>query len=325
MEQVLFIVWRESVEALLIVGILFSWLRASPAGRRGLPYLWGGVAAGLALAVALALVLLGVSSWLSDEGQEWFQAGMSLAACALVVQMVVWMKKHGRTLKGELESGASVSLAQNNWWGLLVLVMIAVAREGSETVVFLYGILAAGQGGDTGMLALAGVAGFAIALLTFWLLQLGGKLITWRRFFRLTEILLLLLAGSLLMGGLDRLISLGELPTLVDPVWDSSWLLDDSSGLGKVLADFAGYRAYPALTSVLLWLAYWVVVWALLRRAEQAARAHGRRMAMLDTRRGSAAEALYREEGWTELGSIPGFELDGERRPQDTVFFWKAL
>lgn len=64
---------------------------------------------------------------------------------------------------------------------------------------------------------------------------------------------------------------------------------------------------------------------ALLRRAEQAARAHGRRMAMLDTRRGSAAEALYREEGWTELGSIPGFELDGERRPQDTVFFWKAL
>src|SRR3546814_3697166 len=107
MEQVLFIVWRESVEALLIVGILFSWLRASPQGRRGLPYLWGGVAAGLALAVALALVLLGVSSWLGDEEHEWFQAGMSLVACALVVQMVVWMKKHGRTLKGELEAGAS--------------------------------------------------------------------------------------------------------------------------------------------------------------------------------------------------------------------------
>ncbi|MBO1110885.1 FTR1 family iron permease [Bordetella petrii] len=267
MEQVLFIVWRESVEALLIVGILFSWLRASPEGRRGMPYLWGGVAAGLALAVALALVLLGVSSWLSDEGQEWFQAGMSLVACALVVQMVVWMKKHGRTLKGELESGASASMAHDNWWGLLVLVMIAVAREGSETVVFLYGSVAAGQGADTALLALAGVAGFAIALLTFWLLQLGGKLITWRRFFRLTEILLLLLAGALLMGGLDRLISLGVLPTLVDPLWDSSRLLDDSSGLGKVLADFAGYRAYPALMSVLLWLAYWVVVWALLRRA----------------------------------------------------------
>ncbi|MEN5157138.1 FTR1 family iron permease [Achromobacter spanius] len=268
MEQVLFIVWRESVEALLVVGILYTWLRATPEGKRGLPYLWGGVAAGLALAVALALVLLGVSSWLSDEGQEWFQAIMSLAACALVVQMVVWMKKHGRTLKGELESGARASVANDNWWGLLVLVAIAVAREGSETVVFLYGTVSAGEGGsDMLMLAVAGVAGFAVALLTFWLLQLGGKLITWRRFFFVTEILLLLLAGSLLVGGLDHLISLDVLPTLMDPVWDSSWLLSDSTGVGKVLADFAGYRALPALSSVLLWVAYWLIVWALLRWA----------------------------------------------------------
>lgn len=266
MEQVLFIVWRESVEAMLVVGILYTWLRATPEGKRGLKYLWGGVGAGLALAIALALVLLGVSSWLSDEGQEWFQAIMSLAACVLVVQMVVWMKKHGRTLKSELESGARSSVAHDNWWGLFVLVAIAVAREGSETVVFLYGTVAAGDGGsDMLRLALAGVAGFLVALLTFWLLQLGGKLITWRRFFRVTEILLLLLAGSLLVGGLDHLISLDVLPTLVDPVWDSSWLLSDSTGVGKILADFAGYRALPALISVLLWVAYWIVVWAMLR------------------------------------------------------------
>ncbi|AHV91291.1 putative permease [Bordetella holmesii ATCC 51541] len=123
------------------------------------------------------------------------------------------------------------------------------------------------------MLALAGVGGFLVALLTFWLLQLGGKLITWRRFFRITEVLLLLLAGSLLVGGLDHLISLDVLPTIVDPVWDSSWLLDDSSGVGKILADFAGYRAFPALISVLLWLAYWLVVWLFLRRADGQAQA----------------------------------------------------
>lgn len=92
-------------------------------------------------------------------------------------------EKHGRTLKGELESGARSSVANDNWWGLFLLVAIAVAREGSETVVFLYGTVAAGEGGSNMlMLALAGVAGFVVALLTFWLLQLGGKLITWRRF-----------------------------------------------------------------------------------------------------------------------------------------------
>ncbi|MDQ8033483.1 FTR1 family iron permease [Bordetella genomosp. 1] len=272
MEQVLFIVWRESVEALLVVGILYTWLRAAPQGRRGMPYLWGGVVAGLALAFALALVLLGVSEWLTDEGQEWFQAGMSLVACALVVQMVVWMKRHGRTLKRELEGGAQDSLTHDNWWGLFILVMIAVAREGSETVVFLYGTVAAAQEqGGMLSLTLAGLGGFVVALFTFWLLQLGGKLITWRRFFLVTEILLLLLAGALLIGGLDRLISLGVVPPLLDPVWDSSWLLDDSSGIGKLLADFAGYRAFPALTSVLVWVAYWLVVWLLLGRANRAA------------------------------------------------------
>ncbi|NYT63060.1 FTR1 family protein [Alcaligenaceae bacterium] len=269
MEQVVFIVWRESVEALLVVGILFTWLSASPAGRRGLPWLWGGVAAGLGLALALALVLLGIASWLSGEGQEWFQAIMALVACGLVVQMVYWMKLHGRTLKRELQDGASQNMTGSNWWGLFVLTMIAVAREGSETVVFLYGTISAGESvAGTWQLVLAGVLGFLAALFTFWLLQLGGKLITWRRFFKLTEILLLLLASALLVSGLDHLISLEVLPVLIDPVWDSSWLLDANGGVGKVLADFAGYRAYPALSQLLIWVLYWVVVWRLLRHAD---------------------------------------------------------
>src|SRR3546814_7309672 len=108
---------------------------------------------------------------------------MGLAACALVVQVVYWMRRHGRTLKKELETGATRELADSNWWGLLALVMIAVAREGSETVVFLYGSVAAGADSGSGWsLALAGVLGFLAALASFWVLQLGGRLITWRRF-----------------------------------------------------------------------------------------------------------------------------------------------
>lgn len=272
MDQVAFIVWRESIEALLVVGILYAWLRATPDGRRGLPWLWGGVGAGLLLAGALALVLLGVASWLSDTGQEWFQALMALAACALVVQMVVWMRRHGRGLKRDLEAGASDQVHRQHWWGLLVLVMIAVAREGSETVVFLYGtVLSSNDTGNVAAMMLAGLGGFFVALLTFWLLQLGGRVITWRRFFRVTEVLLLLLASALLVSATDRLISLDVLPALVDPVWDSSWLLDTEQGPGRILADFAGYRATPALSQLLLWLAYWAVVLWLLRRSSGAA------------------------------------------------------
>jgi len=270
MDQVAFIVWRESVEALLVVGILYAWLRASPAGRRGLPWLWAGVGAGLLLAAALALVLLGLTAWLSDEGQEWFQGLMALVACVLVVQMVLWMRRHGRGLKRELEAGAAKQLSQNRWWGLSALVMIAVAREGSETVVFLYGvILSSSASGSMGSLVLAGLGGFAAAWLTFWLLQWGGSIITWRRFFKYTEVLLLLLASALLIYATDRFISLAVWPTLVDPIWDTRWLLDTQGGLGKVLADFAAYRATPALSQVLIWLAFWLVVVYLLRRTAQ--------------------------------------------------------
>lgn len=277
MDQVGFIVWRESVEALLVVGILYSWLRNDPGGRRGLPWLWGGVACGLVLAGLLALLLLGMSSWLSATGQEWFQAMMALAACILVVQMVAWMRAHGRGLKRELETGASSMVHHDHWWGLLVLVMIAVAREGSETVVFLYGTILSSQSeGHVMAMVLAGLIGFVAALLTFWVLQLGGRLITWRRFFKLTEALLLLLASALLVSATDRLISLEFLPTLIDPIWDSSWLLDTTGGLGKILADFAGYRAYPALSQVLIYLAYWLLVVMILRRVSRPAQTYPR-------------------------------------------------
>ncbi|WP_293937980.1 FTR1 family protein [Iodobacter sp.] len=268
MEQVAFIVWRESVEALLVVGILYAWLRANPvAGQRGMAYLWGGVGLGLVLSGLLALTLLGVSSWLDDTAQEYFQAAMPLVAAALIVQMVVWMRKNGRSLKRELEGGLASNAAEKNWWGLLFLVALAVAREGSETVVFLYGSVAGSSNG--GSLALAGLGGFVAALATFQLLQLGGKYISWRWFFKITEILLLLLAGAMLNSGVEHLIGMGVLPAMIDPLWDSSAWLDESMGVGKLLADFAGYRSHPALSLLVIWSSYWIASTWLLRRVSR--------------------------------------------------------
>src|SRR6185312_14972360 len=104
MGNALFIVWRESAEAMLVVGILYAWLKHRPDAATGMRYLWGGVAAGAALALALALVMLGIASSLSGDGLEYFQLGMMLVASGLIVQMVFWMRKHGRTLKKELEA-----------------------------------------------------------------------------------------------------------------------------------------------------------------------------------------------------------------------------
>ncbi|MEA3124862.1 MAG: high-affinity iron transporter, partial [Caballeronia sp.] len=269
MGQVLFIVWRESVEALLVVGILYAWLKNGDAdARRGIPYLWAGVAAGLLAAVALGAALVGFTEELSGDAQDYFQTGMVLVACVLIVQMVLWMKHHGRSMKRDMEASLQKSKQDANWWGVTLLVALAIAREGSETVIFLYG-LGFGQSGHVDPMQYLAVAlGLALAFLTFYLLQLGGKIFSWRLFFRVTEIMLLFLAAGLFETGVDKLIDKEILPVVMNQVWDTSWLLDDSSTFGSLVATLTGYRAHPAGMNLIAYAVYWAMIFLLLRRSK---------------------------------------------------------
>ena len=269
MGQVLFIVWRESVEALLVVGILYAWLKNGDAdARRGIPYLWAGVAVGLLAAITLGAALVGFTEELSGDAQDYFQTGMVLVACVLIVQMVLWMKHHGRSMKRDMEASLEKSKQNANWWGVTLLVALAIAREGSETVIFLYG-LGFGQSGHVDPMQYLAVAmGLALAFLTFYLLQLGGKIFSWRLFFRVTEIMLLFLAAGLFETGVDKLIDKEILPVVMNQVWDTSWLLDDSSTFGSLVATLTGYRAHPAGMNLIAYAVYWGVIFLLLRRSK---------------------------------------------------------
>ena len=280
MGQILFVMWRESVEAMLVVGILYAWLRnGDDAARRGLPYLWAGVGVGLLAAVALGGALVGFSEFLSGNAADYFQTGMVLIACVLIVQMVLWMKRHGRTLKRDMERSLQAHTREGNGWGVAVLVALAIAREGSETVIFLYG-LGFGQSGNVkGADVLAIVLGIGLALLTFYLLQLGGRIFSWRHFFRVTEIMLLLLAAGLLQTGVDKLIDKELLPLGIAQLWNSSSILDDSSSVGSFIAALTGYRAHPSLTNLVVYLFFWVFVGWLVRRASPAPAAAASRAA----------------------------------------------
>ena len=276
MGQIIFIMWRESVEALLVVGILYAWLSRTPDAAGGKRWLWGGVALGFLLAALLALGIYAAEGLLAEH-QDAFQAAMVLIAAALIVQMVLWMRAHGRTLKRDLERGLSQQAEKRNWWGVLVLAALAIAREGSEAVVFLYGTLAAAPAEQLPTMGLAALAGLALAVATFGLLQLGGKVLNWRTFFRVTEVMLLLLAASLVVTGADKLQLMGWLPALRDGLWDTTGLLNDMTPFGGVVAALTGYRAQPSLMTVLVYIGYWLGVWALMRwrSAVQARRAAG--------------------------------------------------
>lgn len=269
MGNALFIVWRETVEAMLVVGILHTWLKQHDTSGQGMRFLWGGVAAGVGLAITLALAMLGIAQVLTGDAFDYFQLGMVLVAAGLIVQMVFWMRAHGRKLKRELEGGLEKNLQTANWWGLLTVVMLAVGRESAEAVVFLYG-LGVGETGNPWFWAMLPL-GVTLAWATFWLLQQGSRFVSWQTFFRVSEVLLLLLAASLLMNGFEKLITFGFIPALLDPVWNTSFLLDDSSSVGGFIATFTGYRAQPALTMVLAYATFWITTTTWLRRSSRKA------------------------------------------------------
>jgi high-affinity iron transporter len=269
-----FVVWRESVEALLVVGVLNAWLTHNAGAidvRRARLYLWGGVLGGLAVATAFAVTLFGFEDLLGDEGQDYFQIAMVFIAAALILQMVVWMRRHGRGMKHELESGLAAASARSSWWGVAVLALVAVAREGAETVVFLYGTVVSLSG--TALLGGIGAAaiGFLLAAATYGLLQLGGRLLSWRLFFRATEIMLLFLAASMVVTGVDRLISLDLLPELSPALWNTSFLLDDARPFGSFVSTLTGYRAKPDLTQLAAFAAFWLLAVLLMRSPRRSA------------------------------------------------------
>lgn len=268
MGNALFVVWRESIEAMLVIGILHAWLRRNGGTGPGLRALWGGVVAGIALALALGWAMLGVQDELSGEALEWFQTAILFVAAGLIVQMVLWMQQHGRNMKQSLEQDLSRAAASSGAWGVAAVAALAIAREGAETVIFLYGMGLENPG--SGELASGAALGLLLAFATAWAVNRGLRFLDYRRFFRISGFLLLLLAVALLVAGTERLIGMGWIPPLVDPLWDSAALIDDSSRLGALVSAFTGYRARPSLMLVLIYAGYWIGVLLVQRRRRHA-------------------------------------------------------
>lgn len=278
MGQVLFVVWRESFEALLVVGIIYAWIKRSPVPQQGMKYLWGGVVVGLFLAIILALSIYGVFSSLEDMWQSLFMIVMEILACVLIVQMVYWMNGQGKSLKANIENELTQKTQQQSAWGILLIIAIAIAREGSEVVVFLSSHIMVLNAQTALPFLIEVFIGLLVAAFTLWLFLLTSKVISWRYFFTVTGFLLLFLAVSLLLKAVEEIANLliemdFELPDFfIYPLWNISDILDDSSVFGNFLVSFFAYRSQPIGLSVVTFIMYWVVVALLFKRGARHAK-----------------------------------------------------
>lgn len=268
----LVIVFREVFEAGLIVGIVMA-VTAGVPGRA----LWvsGGVVAGVLGACVVALFTGGLSQLFGGAGQEVFNAGILGFAVLMLTWHNVWMSRHGRELVAELRAaGEAVVSGSKSLFALAVVVAIAVLREGSEVVLFLYGVAAAQGGGSWGMLA-GGVVGMVLGSSVCLLTYLGLITIPTRYLFSVTSALIALLAAGMAAQAIAFLEQANIVTALDQTVWDTSWLLSDSSFPGRALHTLIGYVDQPTAMQVVVYTLTLAVIAILMKlfAAPQAQRA----------------------------------------------------
>jgi high-affinity iron transporter len=256
------IVFREVLEASLVIGIVLAASRGVP--RRGL-WVTGGAAAGVFGAGLVAAGADAIAAAVSGVGQELFNASILFAAVAMLGWHNIWMNRHGRELaSASARLGASVSSGSRPLYALALVVGIAVLREGSEIVLFLYGVALAGGGGGLGMLA-GGILGLAGGAALGGLIYLGLLAIPLHRLFAVTSWLILLLAAGMASQGAAFLMQANLLPALGNDVWDTSAFLTENSVVGLLLHVLIGYSAAPAGIQVVFYLATLLVIGLLMR------------------------------------------------------------
>ncbi len=258
----LLIVFREMIEAGLIVGIVLAATRG--VAGRGL-WVAGGVAAGVLGAAILAVFAGGLASLFHGAGQELFNAAILIVAVGMLTWHNVWMASHGKELSRELKAvGAEVARGSRSLLGMAVVVGVAVLREGSEVVLFLYGIAATGGTSAIGMLTGGALGVAAGAVLTF-LMYRGLLAIPAHRFFAATTGLITLLAAGLGAQAASYLQQAGVINILTAPLWDSSAILSESSMAGRLLKTIVGYTDRPDGLQLIAWLGIVAMMLVLMR------------------------------------------------------------
>lgn len=253
----LLIVFREVLEAGIVIGVV---LAASEGIRhRGL-WIALGIAGGLAGSAVLALFADRIAGTFEGSGQDILNAAILSIAVVMLVWTVVWMASHGKEMVAEMRAvGRAVQEGRKPLAALAIVVGMAVLREGIEIVLFLYGI--ATTGADSGMsVAMGGLMGLALGAAVSFVLYRGLVAIPLKHLFKVTTILISLLAAGLAAQAVGILQDAGFIQSLADPLWDSNWLLADDSAVGRVLRTLVGYRAEPTGMQLIAYAATLVVI-----------------------------------------------------------------
>ncbi|SLM62689.1 MULTISPECIES: iron uptake transporter permease EfeU [Dickeya] len=249
----LLIMFREGLEAALIVSLIASYLKRTQR-EQWMGAVWAGVGLALALCLGLGVIINETTGEFPQKQQELFEGVVALVAVVILTWMVFWMRKVSRSVRLHLEGAVDNALnaGKRQGWALVAMVFFAVAREGLESVFFL---LAAFEQ-DVGIAAPIGaLLGLACAVVVGALIYWGGVKLQLARFFKWSSLFILFVAAGLAAGAIRAFHEAGLWNEFQQVAFDLSAVLSTHSVAGTVLEGMFGYQEAPTVSEVAV---YWL-------------------------------------------------------------------
>lgn len=254
------IVFREVLEAALVVSIVMA--AANGVAGRG-RWIGFGILLGIGGACLVAAFAGAIASAVQGRGQELLNAGILLVAVVMLGWHNIWMSKHGKELARHINAvGNDVAAGEKPLSMLMIVVLVAVLREGSEVVLLGYGIYASGASSFS--MLIGGVCGVVAGVVTGALLYKGLLRIPTRYLFTVTGWMILLLAAGMATDAAGLLTQAGILPVIKSGVWNTSWLLTEQSIFGRLMHILVGYTQRPSAMQVLFYVATLITIGSLM-------------------------------------------------------------
>jgi high-affinity iron transporter len=284
---------REGVEAALVVGIVLAMLGKAKQSRLN-PWVYAGVGVGIIVSGLIGLLFASIIQAAGVINPEYapivkplMEGVFSIIAIIMLSWMLLWMTKQAKFMKAEVEGAVQDALKADSsaGWGVFTLVLIAVVREGFETVLFLASNFQEGL-----VPTIGAILGIATATLIGILIFKWGVKINIRQFFQVMGIFLVLIVAGLVVGGLRKFDrgftalaiidsswenlcfynqSMAEIHScILGPiVWNASNILPDKKFPGVILKVLFGYREHLYLVQAVAYLSFLFSVGGLYLRS----------------------------------------------------------
>ena len=241
------IVFRESLEAALIVGIVLSYLKKIEK-QEFFKFAYLGLILGVLGSVMGAVIFHQVLGGFTGVSEQLFEGITMLVGAALIMYLIVWMA-HKKDTNALIKNQVGRAIDSNKGTGVLFLVFIAILREGIETTLFLNAV-ASGQ--NEGFLLFA-LLGLLVGVLVGYGVYLGLKGMNLRYLFNISSTLLILFAAGLFAHSIHEFQEAGIIPTFVEHIWDINHIVDENGVAGGFMKSLFGYNGNPSLLEVFMY------------------------------------------------------------------------